>query len=675
MGNLPKNSGSQALITLDQYDRLGERFISLITIAIAAAFFVSFQLTPPSSDGSTSLLLVVLLLSLAASGLLRYAWAGPEGHGVKRFCFLSILDTALIYGILAQYALQMTGSLVTLFSMPQSAVLLILVVIRALRFAIPPVLVVSGSVAAGWVILMGLAAHFEGPTFPHVSTGSTADFLRQMGLSLTAEIAKGGALLFTTVIIALAVHRARRMIHKTFNLTADLQEAQTEAEHLALHDPLTGLPNRRYLDRKLQKLIRDRDSERLVGLIHIDLDRFKPINDTYGHKFGDHVLRIVGKILRDESAHSDFVARIGGDEFVVLRKHVHQASDLRDLAGRLVSEISVPIEVDGHKCRLSASLGFATVAAGLADNLLVNADLATYQAKQAGRNCARAYSTEFHQNFQRNSMKGEEILNALDDGQFVPYFQPAFDTRTGLLSSIEVLARWEHPEKGALAPHFFLSFARDLRVLDRLDRIVIEKGLAASERLAAAGLVIPELSFNISSLGFDEVQWLAKKCGRSQHLAFEVYDTNVTGKRADEILWAVTLLREHGASITLDGFGGVNGSITSLLNIRPDKIKLDPKIIRPMPHSEQARKLVRSLVDIGMSYDADVAAVGVETAVHAGLLKGTHCFEIQGFHLSRPLSEAQLLDTWRSGTLGNAAKNTVLKPGAGSQSPQRAIGH
>jgi len=675
MGNLPETRGSQALINLDQFDRLGERFISMVTVAIAAAFFIGLQLAPASNDAPASPILLLLLLALTASGVLRYAWAGPKGGGVKRFCALSMLDTALTYGILAYYALHVTGSLASVFTMPQSAVLLVLVAIRALRFTIPPVLIVSASVAAGWIFLIGLAAHVEGTSPSPGPWAAPRDIMHQLGLSLSAETAKACTLAFLTAIIALAVHRARQAIGKTIGLTVDLQEAQTEAEHLALHDPLTGLPNRRYLDRKLQHLIRDGDSERLVGLVHVDLDRFKPINDTYGHKFGDHVLGIVGKILRDESAHSDFVARIGGDEFVVLRKHVHQASDLRDLAGRLVSEIAVPIEVDGHKCRLSASLGYATVAAGLADTLLVNADLATYQAKQAGRNCARAYSTEFHQNFQRNSLKGEEILNALDDGQFVPYFQPAFDTRTGRLSSIEVLARWEHPEKGALAPHFFLSFARDLRVLDRLDRMVIEKGLAACDRLTAAGLAIPELSFNISSLRFEDVQWLTRKCERSQHLAFEVYDTNVTGKQADEILWAVTLLREHGASITLDGFGGVNGSITSLLNIRPDKIKLDPKIIRPMPHSEQARKLVRSLIEIGMSYDADVSAVGVETAVHAGLLKGTHCFEIQGFHTARTMSEAELLETWRSGNLGRAARNTVLPSGSGPVAPQRAIGH
>ncbi|GGB39384.1 hypothetical protein GCM10011316_09280 [Roseibium aquae] len=663
MGGTPLTDQFETQLDTDRCDKRGERYISGATLAIAAALFVYVQAPPGEPAQDHRLVIGGLLLALFTSGAVRFFWAGQAVAGTRRFCALSILDVGLVFAILGLHALQMGGAISGILGPFPFAVLMALIALRVMRFTLPPVLVVSGSVAVGWGAVLTLTLWDHLPPFSGTTPGDLLAAFRATGVSPGGEAAKLLVFLFVSTIAVLAVTRARRLITRALTLAKALQTSHIETEQLALHDPLTGLPNRRFLDRIIAQLIRDADLERSVGLIHVDLDRFKPINDTYGHRTGDMVLRRVADILRSCSQDGDLVARIGGDEFVVLRDNISGTSGLEDLARTLVSKIAAPIDVEGRKCRLSASLGYAATTAGLADTLIVNADLATYQAKQMGRNCARAYSSQFHQEFQQNSLRGEEVLNALEEGEFLPYFQPAFNARTGILSSIEVLARWKHPEKGAIGPHFFLSTARELRVLDRLDREMVEKGLLAAHELATAGLTIPELSFNISQPGLEDLDWFMEKCQGSQKIVYELSDANLSGQKADEALWLVTALRDKGAKIALDGFGGVNGSITSLLTIRPDKIKLDPKIIRPMPHSEAARKLVKSLIDIATSYKADIVAVGVETAVHAGLLKETNCAELQGHHFARPMSQSELLEAWKNGKL-NATTATLKQTGS-----------
>ena len=298
---------------------------------------------------------------------------------------------------------------------------------------------------------------------------------------------------------------ATRTLKRAKSLTEarnnELEAARVRIEHNALHDSLTGLPNRRYLDEVLKSYAAtgflDSGS---VALLHIDLDRFKQINDTLGHAAGDAMLIHASQILRANCRQEDFVARIGGDEFVVVSSAADGDDYLAALAERIVRQMRQPAHYEGHECRFGVSIGIAVERGDEIDvkRLLINADIALYRAKRRGRNRHEFFSEVLQAEVVNTKRMADEILNGLERDEFIAYYQPQFDAHTLDVVGVEALARWRHPTQGILAPDAFLGIAEELNVVATIDRLILEQALADLNRWEQAGFNVPRASVNVS---------------------------------------------------------------------------------------------------------------------------------------------------------------------------------
>nr|WP_246748525.1 EAL domain-containing protein [Rhizobium setariae] len=426
-----------------------------------------------------------------------------------------------------------------------------------------------------------------------------------------------------------------------------LEQARLRMESAALHDALTGLPNRRYLDRVMVEL----DTARLaddITILHIDLDRFKDINDTLGHAAGDRILRHSAKTLRENIRENDFLARIGGDEFVIVSRGVG-LDQISAMASRLIDAISKPVDYEGHECRVGASIGIAcrsNEGEGI-DELLVNADIALYEAKRRGRNRVEHFTDTLRLVAINTKKTADEILRGLEQNEFIAHFQPQFDAHTLEIVGIEALARWDHPSKGMLPPSAFLQIAESLKVVSTIDDIILNQALLQHYRLAANGIHIPKVSVNISAQRLrDEtlLDRLRNLSFRPGTLSFELLESISLDGHDGELIPQIEKIRDLGIDIDIDDFGTGYASIVTLLKLTPKRLKIDRQLILPIVNSTSQQRLVSSIIEIGRSRGIEIVAEGVETIAHAEILRDLGCNVLQGYALSKPLSPAQLLE-------------------------------
>jgi diguanylate cyclase (GGDEF)-like protein/PAS domain S-box-containing protein len=452
----------------------------------------------------------------------------------------------------------------------------------------------------------------------------------------------------------------------------ELEAARESIEHLALHDYLTDLPNRRYLDRMLDERAEVcRGQGQTLAILHIDLDRFKQINDTLGHRAGDAMLKHVAKVLKDNVRADDFVARIGGDEFVVLCTLETTSKKISNLAERIIRELRKPIRYEGHDCRFGASIGIAT-GSGLrldAKQLLLNADIALYHAKGAGRNRYEFFSTDARHHIIATKRLSDEILLGLERNEFIPFYQLQFHARTLDITGVETLARWQHPEHGLLTPDRFLPTAEDLDAVSTIDAIILEKALADRANWAKDGLIIPKVAVNVSSRRLDDPN-LGKKLRAMKiqpgMISFELLESISLDDCSDAVIANLKQLRKLGIDIEIDDFGTGHASIVSLLKLSPKTLKIDRELIRMLPQSSEQRKLVRSIIDIGRSLSILVTAEGVETMEHVRILNDLGCDMLQGYALARPMPALHLpsfirAESWRQAQNGAFALQGNLR--------------
>ncbi|WP_161861648.1 sensor domain-containing protein [Algicella marina] len=434
----------------------------------------------------------------------------------------------------------------------------------------------------------------------------------------------------------------------------DLEQAKSRIEHASLHDALTELPNRRYLDRFLEgELGQPSRAGRQISALHIDLDRFKQINDTMGHAAGDAVLRHVSAILRGSIRKQDFAARVGGDEFVVLTVGSQTPEQLTTFAERLIARMNEPVMIDGKEVRYGASIGIARAGSTPEDtrSLLVNADMALYNAKELGRNRCAHFSSEMHARMVERTQLAGEILKGLDRGEFIAHYQPQFDARTLELVSVEALVRWQHPDRGLVYPDQFLGVAGDIGVLRRIDRTVLQRVFADRQQWQAAGLTPPRVSVNISShrlRDHDLVTDIRDAGLPPGALTMELLESIFLDDADTAVQWTIDQLREMGVGVELDDFGTGHASIVGLIRLRPDGFKIDRQFVQPITASPENLTLVRSMIEIGHSLGVRVVAEGVETAEHVRLLADSRCDILQGYHFARPMP-AEALVAFTSG--------------------------
>ncbi len=446
---------------------------------------------------------------------------------------------------------------------------------------------------------------------------------------------------------------------RTAELTKALQETREvnqQIEHQALHDPLTGLPNRRYLKQILDSLSGDKAGDRGVAILHIDLDRFKQINDTRGHAAGDYVLTYAASVLRSLIRADDFIARIGGDEFVIVARNNGCLKSLTSLANRIIAELAKPILYKKNFCRFGASVGIAYSRSRSIDasKLLVNADIALYRAKKNGRGRYAFFSASVQKEILETQRFSEAILTGLDRGEFFPVYQPQFDAKSLNIVGVEAMVRWNHPQKGILQPSQFLKVAEDIKVINLIDGFILDRSLRDIISLRESGFIIPRLSVNISLRRLCDPNLVTSVASLRLPrglVAFELVESIFLDEIDADIPIRKTIkrLKTLGVDIEIDDFGTGHASVVALLHVQPKRLKIARELVMPISRSKKQRQLVGSMIEMGKALNIGIVAEGVETMQHAGILRVLGCDILQGYALAHPMTAPQLFHFLHTG--------------------------
>ncbi|WP_198662754.1 EAL domain-containing protein [Cohaesibacter intestini] len=423
-----------------------------------------------------------------------------------------------------------------------------------------------------------------------------------------------------------------------------LEQAQVKIRESALHDFLTGLPNRRYLDDLLHR--RNGDGPCIDDqscLIKIDLDGFKEVNDNYGHAAGDAILVEVASLLRRVISEEEFTARVGGDEFIILCQTDEELERPVALCGEVLEALQTPIEFNGRKCRIGASIGIALSvdAKNDPDKLLSNADLALYQSKQTGKGRYSFFSEPLVQKARQQRRLADDVLRGIENREFIAFYQGQYSAKTHELVGAEALARWQHPERGLVSPFEFVETAEALGVMGAIDAQILDHVIATKKRFDQQGFVVPRLSVNVSAkrLGDkDLIGNLRKLDINPESLTFELVESTFLDRSDAQVAANIRQIRDMGIDIEIDDFGTAYASIVSLTHLLPNRLKIDRELVLPIIEREDQRELVHSIIHIGRTLGIGSVAEGVESMEHAEILRIMGVDILQGFAFCRPLS-------------------------------------
>ncbi|MEG8203231.1 EAL domain-containing protein [Pseudomonas sp. 5FOS] len=427
----------------------------------------------------------------------------------------------------------------------------------------------------------------------------------------------------------------------------DEVDAHARIQHLSLHDPLTGLANRNKLARHLeQALLRGSDSPPLTLLL-LDLDNFKPINDSLGHAAGDAVLQEVATRLRDSTRDGDMVARLGGDEFLLVLSGMDNRSEIDRFCARLISLLQQPIVFDSQPLHVGASIGVAqTRTQGFdAGELIRCADIALYQAKADGKNTWRYFAAEMNQQIQYRRQLENDMRRALRNQEFELYYQPRYRLSDLRIVAVEALLRWQHPQEGLLGPDTFIPLAEQSDIIVALGRWVLREACRTAHDWPADMLVSVNLSpaqFLRSDVVADVREILLETAFPAQRLELEITE-NVMLNDIEGALGTMLSLKELGVRLNMDDFGTGYSSLGYLRTYPFDSIKIDKRFIGGLNNTGGSdRAVVQAIINLGEAMGLTVTAEGVESEQQLRALAKDRCHEVQGYYMSRPLDSAGL---------------------------------
>ena len=515
-------------------------------------------------------------------------------------------------------------------------------------------------VRAGASIIMGLAIvgmHYTGmaaANFPVGSfCGAAVDGLSGKGLDnlvLVTSLAVLVIALLTSVFDA-------RLDASTAALANSLTLANEELTQLALHDTLTGLPNRTLLaDRISQAMAKVAEQGGCFSLMFIDLDGFKPVNDAFGHHLGDRLLREVALRLREQLRSQDTLARIGGDEFVLLVR-LSEPDDAPQVAARQVSLLSKGFRVDEHDLQISASVGIALYPGNgqTAEELLMNADAAMYHAKGAGKNGYSFFDVSMNTNARKQLQLLQDLRQAVEQNQFRLHYQPKFDATSGQPVGAEALLRWEHPQQGLLLPEHFIELAEKTGLIIPIGEWVLNEACRQMRMWFDQGYSHWRIAVNLSALQFcysglvDSVVASLEQHGLpANSLTLEITETTAMSD-ADASMTVLQKLSQMGVDLSIDDFGTGYSSLMYLKRLPANELKIDRGFVRDLEHDSDDAAIVSAIVALGQALGLRIVAEGVETDTQQSFLTTLGCDALQGFLLGQPLPAEQfMLDIHRA---------------------------
>jgi len=425
----------------------------------------------------------------------------------------------------------------------------------------------------------------------------------------------------------------------------ELQAKEAQAHHLAYHDVLTGLPNRAlFNDNADQAVIRARHGEPMAILL-LDLDRFKTVNDRFGHLAGDELIRQVGRRLSQVLDRPKAVARLGGDEFAILLQQEDLAG-MENTLDRILTDLQRPYDLLGNQAHVGVSIGVAMAPEYGCDrtDLMRKADIALYRAKEEGRNCYRFFTRSMDETVQLRAVIESDLRHALNtDSGLCVHYQSLVDSVSGQVTGLEALVRWQHPERGCIPPRLFVPVAEEAGLISELGDWVLRNVCSVAREW-------PDLtiSINLSPLQFCDEGFAERTCelvrraGVSAHqIEFEVTE-GVMLDQNELVRGALRRLRQEGFSVALDDFGTGYSSLSSLREFEVDRIKIDKSFIQSVGQSSKAGAIVTAVVSLGHAMGLQVTAEGVETSDQEDFLRSTGCNVLQGFLFSKALPANQL---------------------------------
>jgi diguanylate cyclase (GGDEF)-like protein/PAS domain S-box-containing protein len=436
------------------------------------------------------------------------------------------------------------------------------------------------------------------------------------------------------------------------------RKAEQRIAHMAHHDALTDLPNRIQFREKMTEVLEGVTDGEKVAVLYIDLDHFKGVNDTLGHPIGDVLLRQVSQRLQRCVRPTDVVARLGGDEFAVIQAALNQPVSSTAMANRIIEELAVPFELDGHQVIIGASIGISIAPddGDDADGLLKKADMALYRSKEDGRGIYSFFEPEMDARMQRRRALELDLRKALAFGEFEVHYQPLVNLEANEISGFEALVRWRHPDRGIVQPNDFIPLAEETGLIVPIGNWVLNQ--ACEDAMKWPGHV--KIAVNLSPVQFnktlvlDVISALSKSRLAPGRLELEITES-VLLQETDSTIAILNQLHDLGVRIVMDDFGTGYSSLSYLRKFPFDKIKIDRSFINDMGEKMESVAIVRAVTGLGATLGISTTAEGVETVEQLQQLRLEGCTEVQGFLISKPRPASDLTELFGRSNVAQAA--------------------
>jgi diguanylate cyclase (GGDEF)-like protein len=504
----------------------------------------------------------------------------------------------------------------------------------------------------GSAVVMGFAItgmHYTGMAAARFAADSICLTGPVVDNSWMAGTLAGTTFIILCITLGLSVLDTR-MASKTANMADSLKRANDELQRLALHDPLTQLPNRLLLEDRIDQAIAHAERGKFkCAVLFVDLDRFKMVNDSLGHFAGDELLRAVANRLQTVVRGEDTVSRLGGDEFVILLRDVTGPDNATEVADKILHALREPFRIHEQELYITPSIGISVspLHGDTSQMLITRADAAMYNAKQAGRNNCRIYSSSMSTFFPQRLMLENDLRRALGRRELELYYQPKVNVEDNRVVGMEALIRWRHPHRGLLLPDEFVPLADDTGLIVPIGRWVITEACAQNKAWQSAGLHELRVAVNISSAQFRQkdlldtvAHALAASSLAPECLELEIGESVVMGNPSEAIV-TLEKLRQMGVQIAIDDFGTGYSSVSYLKRFPIDNLKIDRSFIRDVSSDMDDAAIVRATIGLAHNLRLRVVAEGVENDDQLQFLRSLGCDEYQGYYKSKALPAAE----------------------------------